>query len=86
VGQCFESRGYFCILHASPGRASQRFGSSPTGMFALPDPVSHVNSAAFAQARLRYAHPVYVGDAIKYASRQKSLTFNERPESSLPNL
>jgi len=30
---------------------------SPTGMFALPDPGSHVNSAAFAQARLRLGSP-----------------------------
>lgn len=29
------------------------YSCSRTGMFALRDPISHVNSAAFAQARLR---------------------------------
>jgi hypothetical protein len=59
-----------------------RMCCSPTGRFTLPNPMSHVSSAAFAQAgsgtaqaRVKSAqvcsHPIN-------ASHQKSLTFNER--------
>jgi hypothetical protein len=33
------------------------YAYSPTGMFALPNPMSHLSNAAFAQDRLRSANP-----------------------------
>ena len=65
-------------------------------MFALPESLSHVTSAAFAQARLRLgsgsaqaqlsqlksAHPIYATRRSQDPSHSKSSTFNEGPEKA----
>jgi hypothetical protein len=69
-------------------------------MFALPNSLSHVTSAAFAQARLRLGsssaqaqlsqlrstHPIYATWRSQDPSHQKSSTFNEEPEKAPPGL
>jgi len=66
-------------------------------MFALPESLSYVTSAAFAQARLRLglgsaqaqlsqlksAHPIYATRRSKDPPYQKLSTFNEGPEIAL---
>jgi hypothetical protein len=56
---------------------------SPTGMFALPNPVSHVSSAAFAQARPRLGSGLLT-PIIRYGLDKTNLTRNYT--SSLINL
>jgi hypothetical protein len=67
-----------------------------TAIFALPESLSHVTSAAFTQARLRLgsgsaqaqlsqlksAHLIYATRRSQDPSHQKSLTFNEGPEKA----
>jgi hypothetical protein len=53
---------------------------SPTGMFALPNLMSHVSSAAFALARLRPGSGLLRSAHPTSTSHQKSSTFNEGPQ------
>jgi len=56
LGGVHQVRFNYTIAQREIDHGRKRLMCSPTGMFALPNPMSHVSSAAFAQARLRPAH------------------------------
>jgi hypothetical protein len=50
----------------------------------FPSHISHVSSAAFAQARLRFARPIHAMRDSQDPSHQKSSPFNEAAKNAPP--